>query len=226
MIQKIKSDKIVYFSFLFFVLFLLSINCKAARPFATDDAPTVAFGEYEIELGYDFNKETGEFGLGFKHGLTNSMDIGIGFGYITISSPNFTPPEISLKYAIIQDTLSFSFVNELGTSNYVINAIFTKKIFEFIEIDVNIGYSLLYPGQIAESHTVTYALAVIAGFEKIDIGIEALGDKEGFKDWQIGSRYSLFDGFNLDAGISGGFKDFQAEEILGTVGLHYEFKMN
>ena len=195
------------------------IDSEGARPLSTDDAGTVSAGDYELELGYDFGQDEGAFGLGFKHGLTQKMDIGVGFGYTVASEPKnrLTATELCLKYALVSDLLSASITNELGTSGYDINTILTK-VFESIEVDANFGYSATGD---TTAGAMFYALAMIAGFEKFDIGAETSGDKDGLQNWLVGGRYKLREGLNLDVGVSGGFKTDGA--IIGTAGLHYEF---
>jgi len=195
------------------------IDSEGARPLSTDDAGTVSAGDYELELGYDFGQDEGAFGLGFKHGLTQKMDIGVGFGYTVASEPKnrLTATELCLKYALIPDLLSASITNELGTSGYDINTILTK-VFESIEVDANFGYSATGD---TTAGAMFYALAMIAGFEKFDIGAETSGDKDGLQNWLVGGRYKLRKGLNLDIGIFGGFKADNA--IITTAGLHYEF---
>lgn len=203
--------------YVFINITFLGISLYAARPFSTDDAPTVPQAGYELEAGYDSGEDI--FGFSFKHGLTQKMDIGIEFGYTTLSlSKNgFTPAELCLKYAIIPETFSVSIGNELGTSSYDLNAIFTKTL-KLIEIDANLGYSIPVPG---EKGLAFYALAMIAGFDKFDIGGEILGNEDKIEGWLSGGRYKIFDCLNFDFGISGKFKD--KNKITGTFGLHYEF---
>ena len=176
-------------------------------------------GKYELEMGYDFGEDEGMLGLGFKHGLTQKMDIGVGFGYtvVSVSENRLTPAELCLKCALIPDLLAISVTNELGSSGYDINGILTK-VFEPIELDANLGYSATGD---TTAGAMFYALAVIAGFGNIDFGAETSGDKDGLRNWLVGGRYKLRKGLNLDIGIFGGFKADNA--IITTAGLHYEF---
>ncbi|GEM_PF-605651 len=194
-------------------------DAKGARPFATDDAGTVEANRYELEVSYEFGRAEGRLGLGFKHGLTQKMDIGVSFGYTVVSEPKnrLTAAELCLKYALIPDLFSTSLTNELGTSGYDINAILTKA-FGPIETDANLGYSATGD---TTCGSISYALAVVAGFDKFDIGTEASGNKDGLQNWLIGGRYKLKEGVNLDIGISSTFK--APRVIIGTFGFHYEF---
>lgn len=195
------------------------VNSEGARPFATDDAGVVESAGYELEMGYDFGQDEGELGIGFKHGLTQKMDIGVGFGYTVVSEPNNRPTtaELCLKYLLIPNLLAASITNELGAAGYDINTIL-MKVFEPIELNANFGYSAT--GDTAAG-AIFYALAMIAGFEKFDFGAESSGDKDGLQNWLVGGRYKLLEGLNLDIGVSGGLKTDRA--IIGTAGLHYEF---
>lgn len=188
----------------------------AARPFTIDDAGIVEVAGYELELGYDFWDEEGGLGLGFKHGLTEKMDIGVGFGYCLIPQENrdFNSAEPCLKYAIIPELFATSFATSLGDYPFCLNGILTRTIGP-IEVDANFGYA-------TGDSTITYATALIYGLGKIDFGIEALGDKEGLQNlqWQLGGRYRILDGFAVDAGFS---SDFRLEAKTATFGLHYEF---
>lgn len=201
------------------LMVLPAISLYGARPFATDDAGTVSAVGYELELGYDFGEDEGILGLSFKHGLTPKMDVGIEFGYTTLSLPKnrFTPAGLCLKYAILPDFFSVSVSNELGASSYDLNAIFTKPL-GLIEFDVNLGYSI--PGDWSEG-TAFYAFALIVGFNKFDIGGEVLGNEDELETWLLGGRYKLLEGFNLDIGIYGNFEG--ENKVMGTIGLHYEF---
>ena len=195
------------------------VDSEGARPFVTDDAGVVEYAGHELELGYDFKQDEGTLGLGFKHGLTQKMDIGVGFGYTIASEPKnrLTATELCLKYALVPDLLAASITNELGASGYDINTILTK-VFEPIELDANFGYSATGD---TTAGAMFYALAAIAGFKKFDFGAETSGDKAGLQNWLVGGRYKLREGLNLDIGVSGDFKTDGA--ITGTAGLHYEF---
>ncbi|MGB9721943.1 MAG: hypothetical protein ACPL28_10760 [bacterium] len=195
------------------MIFVLIVPAFAARPFGTDDAGTVSPAGYELEIGYDFWKEMGAFGVGFKHGLTEKMDVGIGFGFNVLSEPkkSFMPSELCLKYAIVPDLFATSFTTEIGANAYNLNGIITR-CFGALEVDANIGYGT------ADS-TITYAGAIIYSMGNFTVGGEVSGDKEN-QDWLVGGRYTIREGLMIDVGFTG---DFEFEEKLVTLGLHYEF---
>jgi len=184
-----------------------------ARPFGTDDAGTVSPAGYELELGYDLWSEIGTLGLGFKHGLTEKMDIGIGFGFNLVTEPknSFIPSELCLKYALLPDFLATSFTAEIGGSSYTLNGILTR-CFGPVEFDANLGY-------ITGDSSITYAGSIIYGIGDIALGVEVLGDKET-QSFLVGGRWTIKEGLMVDAGFTG---DFDFEEKIATFGIHYEF---
>jgi len=194
---------------------IMAANLYGARPFVTDDAGIVPSAGFELELGHEFWKNEGIFAVGFKHGLTEKMDIGIGFGYNLISGPknSFSGSELCLKYCFIPDMLAASFSAGFDGSGYCLNGIFTR-CFGALEADANFGYST------ADS-SITFGLAFIYGLERLTFGLECAGDDDGLQNWLAGGKYHIVEDFAVDLGISGGF-----EEDIGnvaTVGLHYEF---
>jgi hypothetical protein len=186
-----------------------------ARPFATDDAGTVPAAGYELEVGYDFWEDEGTFGIGFKHGLTEKMDIGIGFGYNVITEPKryFSGAELCLKYSFVPDMIAASFTTEFNASEYALNGIFTRGL-GGLEIDANFGYST------ADS-SITFGLACIYVRERLGFGVECSGDDDGLERWLGGVRYDIVEGFAVDLGISGGFEENNGN--VAMIGLHYEF---
>ncbi len=185
----------------------------AARPFGTDDAGTVKSGGYELEAGYDLWEEDGFIGLGFKHGITERMDIGIALGFNLISEPkhSFVPAELGLKYALVPDMVAASFTAEIGSSSYTLNSILTRS-FGPVEFDANLGY-------VTGDSSITYAGALIYNLNNLSFGGELLGDKET-QNWLIGGRYAIKEGLMIDAGFT---SDFDFKEKTATVGLHFEF---
>lgn len=195
--------------------YLMVIGCFVfgARPFNTDDVGVVESGGYELEAGYDFWKEQSMFGFGLKHGITDKMDIGIGFGFNTFSEPenSFTPSELILKWAIVPELFATSFCANVGSSSYHLNSIITR-CFGPIEIDANLGL-------IADDKSITYACALIYKHGRFALGGEIGGDKE-LQSWLIGGRYEVIEGFAIDIGFCSNFK---FEDKFMTAGLHYEF---
>ena len=191
-----------------------------ARPFATDDAGTVEQGLHELEFGVDFWSEEAALGLGFKHGLTHRMDLGVGFGYIIAPEDNegFESAELGVKFVLIPDVFSASLTGTFGDAAYAINAIVTRGLGPF-EIDGNIGYQTT--GIVDEAGTVIYSLAVIVDAGSLAFGAEGAGDKDGLQYWLIGGRYAVMDGFAIDAGIVGSFENDM--DMNATAGIHYEF---
>ncbi len=191
-----------------------------ARPFATDDAGIVTQGMHELEAGIDFWSEEASLGLGFKHGLTDRMDIGVGLGRTLApeEAVEFENAELGMKFSIIPDFVAFSVSGSFGHEEYFLNGIITR-CFGPVEFDANLGYETDFTGD--EEGTVIYSLAAIFGGGSYAFGAEASGDKDGLGYWLVGGRYSFIEGFAVDAGIAGGFEDDAA--TTATAGIHYEF---
>ncbi|MGQ9664039.1 MAG: hypothetical protein ACUVQ3_02115 [bacterium] len=185
-----------------------------ARPFATDDAGTVPPVGYELEVGYDFWEEAGVLGLGFKHGITEKMDIGIGFGYNVVDEPknSFTDASLCLKYGLIPDLFAASITTNFGFSAYDLNGIISHS-FAQVDANLNLGYS-------TQDSTITYSLMLGYNLGRIGLGVEAMGDKDGMQNWLFGVKYNLLENIAIDAGFS---SDFDFDEKSATAGLHYEF---
>ena len=191
-----------------------------ARPFATDDAGTVQKGMYELESGIAFLSDNAAVELGFKHGLTERMDIGFALGYVIEpeESDGFQSAELGLKFALIPDLLAMSLTGGFGDAAYVLNGVVTQH-FGLLEIDGNLGYEAT--GIPSEEGTVVYGLALIMTIDPFAFGAEGQGDGDGVQSWLVGGRYAVLEGFLVDGGITGGFEE--DADITATIGLHYEF---
>jgi hypothetical protein len=207
----------------FILIFLISLSCFAARPLTTDDAFTVEQGKYELEFGYDkcLANESKEsiFGFSFKHGITEKMDVGLSFQYQIepIVNEKFSCLSICGKFQIIKDMVSFVVSNELGSSSYFLNGIFSYE-FAFFVSHFNIGYNA--SGSKEEEGKISYSFAFEKSIEKFDIVFEFLCDKIGIQNYLVGLRYNFFKNFLIDAAYSNKFKE-KEEKI--TIGFHYEF---
>lgn len=208
------------------LLMICSAKGWAARPFSTDDAGTVEKGKFELESGYEYSDvaaegQSGLCCLGFKHGVTEKMDIGIGFAYTFLPqvAEGLSPASISFKFAVLKDLLAVSFAQELGNSAYSLNCALTKE-FGPVEMDVNLGYAATATSDTPGS--ITYGAALIYDFERynINLGCEFLGNKDRFQDWLIGVRWKILEGLAVDLAYNG---DFQGDKKKVTTGLHYEF---
>jgi len=192
----------------------------AARPFATDDASTVAHGIHELEFGCDFWSEQAALGLGFKHGITDRMDLGIGTGCVILPEQDngFEGAELALKFAIIPDFIAASLTGSFGEAAYIINGVVTQTLGP-LEIDGNFGYETT--GISGGDGVVIYGLAAIFNTGPYAFGIEGRGDRDGLQSWLIGGRFTLVEGFAADIGIAGSFDEDAA--MSATAGIHYEF---
>jgi len=207
----------------FLVLFFPVTIAFAAHPLTTDDIGTVDIGKYELELSYDNCKGTESrnqsFGLSLKHGLTEKMDIGISFPYQIKPKPAepFGNIAVGIKFLLLKDISALTVNNELGSSEYFINGIFTREI-NPITVHANIGYAS--SGDKNKKGEISYSSAFEYSFPRIDLVGEVLGDKEGFRDYLLGLRYKISEGVFVDCAYENGFKN---TENKVSFGFHMEF---
>ncbi|HCJ66613.1 MAG TPA: hypothetical protein DHV62_04625 [Elusimicrobia bacterium] len=196
----------------------------AAHPLTTDDLGTVDIGKYELEVGYDnCNGEdvlrNHSCGLSLKHGVTEKMDIGVSFPYQIKPKPaeRFGTATVGFKFLLIRDIFAFSVNNELGSKEYFINGIFSRKISPLV-FHFNFGYEASgdedVKGKIIYSSAVEYQLA------KIDLVGEVIGEKIGLQSWLLGVRYKLVNIYSLNFAYGSGFRN--SEEKI-SFGFHTEF---
>jgi hypothetical protein len=196
----------------------------ASLPLTTDDAGTVEHSKYELEVCYDRCKIQSDisehsFGLSFKHGLTEKMDLGICFPFLIEPKPkeSFGPMSIGLKFSLIEELLAFSLSNQLGSSEYFLNGIFSYQVSP-VMLHLNLGYRATGIEDVEGS--ISYGFALEYPVKKFDIVCESLGDKDDFQDYSIGLRYNLKDGVAISTAYSNGFNESRERIIAG---FHYEF---
>jgi hypothetical protein len=109
--------QILWIGILSILLHFFSIPAMAARPYVTDDAGTVGLGLFELETASNCWKDRVEFGLCFKHGITDRMEIGVAMGHC--ASPKderaIQDAELGFKFALIPDLFAASFTGVSGT---------------------------------------------------------------------------------------------------------------
>lgn len=201
------------------VIIFISSSAMAARPFATDDAGTVAKSTFELETGCDFWKEATALGPSLKHGITDRMDIGIGFGYAPLprDERGFDDIELALKFGLIPELLTLSSSGRFGNNTYGINAI-VSKAFGPLAFDANCGIEATAA---TDDCDLTYGLCCHCGFHRWLIGVEMCGTHEQLSLWQCGCSFGLFDWVTLDSGINVDFKKDMT--LSATAGLTFAF---
>lgn len=205
------------------VTLILLVNVSllhSARPFTIDDAGTVTTTFYELEIGSEFWDEQLLFNLGFKHGLTDLMDIGIGFDY-TVQPEDidgFSPYELGFKFVLLPEHIAVSITGNPGEVSYNLTGIVTYYFRQF-EVDINLGYAAT--GIQGLTGDFVYGTAFIIDLNPISIGAEVSGLGGEINDWLFGGRYYLLEGLAIDCGISGSFET--ESDNIALVGLHYEF---
>ncbi|MFA5779708.1 MAG: hypothetical protein WC947_06195 [Elusimicrobiota bacterium] len=196
----------------------------AAHPLTTDDIGTVEIGKYELEVGYDNCKDENIFrnhscGLSLKHGITEKMDIGISFPYQVEPKPAepLGMTTLGFKFLLLKDIFALTVNNELGSSEYFLNGIFSREI-QPVTVHANIGYAV--SGDENTEGEIIYSSAIEYPLEKIDLVGEVVGEKIGLQNYLLGVRYKLADISSLNFAYGKGFKN-TGEKI--SFGFHTEF---
>jgi hypothetical protein len=213
-------DRFLQFSFC--ACMLANIPCGAHRPFATDDAGTVAQGTFELETAADYWNEEAAFGMCFKHGLTERMDIGVELGRCMLPEDErgFDGAALGLKFALIPDLFSASFSGQFGDPGYGASLIVSKAIGIFC-VHGNLGGSVDVS---ADDADMTYGLAGVFEVRRAKTGAEIGGTHEGLDWWQAGIQFSLTDWMAIDAGVGGNFE--HDIDMAATTGLWFTFPLN
>ena len=195
-----------------------------AHPLTTDDIGTVEIGKYELEVGYDNCKDENIFrnhscGLSLKHGITEKMDIGISFPYQIKPKPAepLGTTTLGFKFLLLKDIFALTVNNELGSSEYFINGIFTREI-QPINVHANIGYAV--SGDENTAGEIIYSSAFEYPLSKIDLVGEVVAEKIGLQNWLVGLRYKLGEVTSLNCAYGNGFR-ITNEKI--AFGFHTEF---
>jgi len=178
---------------------ILAVPTGAARPFATDDAGTVAPGSFESEASADYWNDKGAFGIGLKHGLTSRMDFGISLGHTAWPEAEraFDDATLAFKYSLIPDLLSASFSSELGTTEYGVNGIVSHAFGNF-GINLNLGGDFVggeNHANLAWGANPTWTLGPAT------LGAELRGNQHEANWWQVGAQVKLADWIAVDAGL-------------------------
>ncbi len=193
----------------------------AARPFFTDDAGTVETGMHEFEAGLEYWSDNIALSFGFKHGLTDRMDMGIGFAHVMQPDEisGFTNIEMGVKYALISNMLSASAAVSPGAPGYALTAILSRA-FGPIAFNLNAGYEVT---PLTDNNgTLFYALGAVYEMNRFTLGLEAGGNEDNLDAWQIGGSAGIMTDVRIDLGLSGAFEDIE-NSLLLTAGLTYEF---
>lgn len=203
------------------VIMIAATELFAFRPFITDDAGTVPPVTFELETAADYWQNQAYFGLCFKHGVTERMDIGIAFRRCTLPEheKGYDPAEFLMKFGLIPDYLSASFSGSFSDPCYNAMLIYSQPI-SFFSIHANLGYSATGP---TTEGFVTYDLAGIIEIQRFSTGAEFGGTHESLNWWQLGVRFAITEWFAADAAFGG---DFEKEiNFNAATGLFFAFPL-
>ncbi len=210
-------------SLLGLVFGLLSLGTApafAARPFATDDAGTVATGRYELELAAEAWEDSAEMSLGFKHGVTESMDLSLACGYAALPQIDAQtgPLELGVKYSLLPERLACSAAAAFGTQDYALNLIWTAPLGP-LTVNTNLGFETA--SDLSENLLTCQICGVVnAGF--LELGAEIGGTQKGLAFWTAGAKYAWNESLALDAGIRGEWGE--EAEVRATAGMSLSFQ--
>lgn len=163
----------------------------AARPLGTDDAGIAEKGKSETEISFEYcqNRPDGTCqtpGIAIKHGLTDRLDLGLGFSHSTDKDTNgntvgwgMSPLEIGFKIALLKEhqtlpDISLSAGYEAGKTEYGLNLILSRE-YGSLGLHYNMGYDspgkAMVKGRIGTSLAAEYTFA-----EKYRICAELKGE--------------------------------------------------
>lgn len=217
-------------------LLSLAPSTFAARPLTTDDAGTVDPQTFELEMGYDFNKnqdnsEDKSVNVSLKHGITERLDLCIALPYEVKPEQGLGSAEVGMKFSLLKEKenipgVSFTFSPRLGASEYALNGILSKKIGQ-INAHLNLGY--VATGKVDEKGVTIYSGAIELPLSKnlVLVG-EIVGEADADSNTKdiliglLGGSLQVLDALVLDLGISTGFNDASPKWKM-TLGLTYGF---
>ncbi len=207
-------------------IFFFSPFLFAGRPLTTDDAETVEKGKFELEIGYDWiknsdNTKNQEMGISLKGGLTDWMDLGISVPFIIEEENNklneWGKIEIGAKFSILKEkeknpgisfTISGTPKPDEGDKIYGVNLILSKG-FEKMAFHINTGtYSLKTAS--GNKNVFTYSGAIEYNIlEKLNLVGEIAGEINDEKPVEIltGINYKLNENLIFDLGFAKGLND-------------------
>ncbi|MFP4164189.1 MAG: hypothetical protein ACLFQB_11515 [Chitinispirillaceae bacterium] len=201
------------------VVGFLVFQAKAARPFTVDDAGTVSKEGFEVEVASNYWGDAFDGGIGLKHGLTDRMDFGIGFGYTALpeTDAQHSPLEIGMKYALVPDMLAASLGASLGDPGYAVNLVASRPL-GAASLHLNLGLETMSS---VDQRAVTYGIAASFETGRVTSGFEIAGADDSIDWWQIGAQVSVLEWLAVDGGLGGDFK--KDISMTATSGIWMEF---
>jgi hypothetical protein len=172
-------------------IFLAASSLFAARPLSTDDAGTVEKGKFETEISFDYCQYRPDGtcqapGMAIKHGLTDLLDLGLGFSHSTDKDADgntvgwgMSPLEVGFKLSLLKEQpklpdISVSAGFETGSAGYGINLIFSRE-YGNLRLHYNLGYNASGETMVSGSFGTSLAVEYIFA-EKFRICAELNGE--------------------------------------------------
>lgn len=166
------------------LVFFFSSSAFAVRPLTTDDTGTVEKGKFQLETGFDFDRQNNHDkelnpSITLTYGLSERMDMGIEGGYLLVhpaegkKENGFDDTEVKLKFRLMDEKdwmPSFAIAGILkiptasksrglgsGKTDFGINLIFTKILGKKWSFHINTGYTFI--GEHGMNNEFNYSFA-------------------------------------------------------------------
>ncbi|MEW6756526.1 MAG: hypothetical protein AB1505_36980 [Candidatus Latescibacterota bacterium] len=194
-------------------------RARAAQPFGTDDAGTVAPEHFELETGGHFGDGHARSEVGFTHGVGRCMDLSLSTGYTRLprGERGFDSATVGLKFGLVPGVLSTTFAAAFGDPAYQVTAVLTRCSGP-LHVHANLG--CLAVGA-RDSAALVHALAAVWTRPRVNLGIEVLGTGPDLDGAQVGGGWSPVEPVMVYAGLGA---DLDADmEPVARVGVWYCF---
>jgi hypothetical protein len=208
----------------FWLLILGASAALAARPLLTEDTETVAKGQFEIELGFDYVRDDNRDqyyipSTQLKYGLMANAEIGLSMGYIfkdihengkvdgisdlfayakyRLWEEGSGYPSLALKLSLVYPTASWK--NDLGSgkTDYGLAAVFSKSLGEFT---LHFESLYLFIGEAGKTDILRLGLAGEYEFTKTLTGVAEVRHFQNFNSDRKDDPYSCLLGFKVKLG--------------------------
>ncbi len=251
-----KKTSLFLISVAFLVLFFHVTYLFAARPLTTDDAWTVEKGQFQLESGFDATRQDNHDrelspSLTLSYGLSERMDLGVGWGYLFIhpkegkKENGLSDTEVKLKYRWIDEkgwipalavtgTLKIPTASESkglgsGQTDFGMNTIVTKNLGKRFALHLNLGYTFIgedkVDNELNYSVGTQFILSERCAMVGEIVGANNLNGRNGDDPLSglIGLYYLVTDKIIWDAGLEIGMSK-AAPDFRFTTGITFLFK--
>lgn len=220
----IKRKYITNFLVSLFIISLVISNLFSAIPLATDDIYTVKADAYELEITYENFKEINAkrnfLTFTLKGGLTKRIDLGVATLYQIhpYIEERFKEVFLGFKFNLLEEILSISINNRLGSSSCFLNLILSRN-FKALKFHLNLGYNSPEEDNIS-SGEMFCSSAFEFEYKRFCFLGEIISNGSSLQNYLLGIRFKFLEGHFITFGFENSFKLENNRFILG---LHSEF---